>query len=422
MSGVYQIPGLILTVLCHTMVAYYINEQRYSKKIFVMISCFHAVLFIGLMGCGFAAGGWNAFFSYIGIIVLVFLFFCIVSRDGFFKKSFLFISYFGLFTVSDNLMKLIVKLCLPQISEMAGYYMAIVLRNMILLLALILYKKYAAATLSSLMDSPRKWWNLLLVALLFYVSQVVVTVLTAADIIPDMHLFLIFVSISLLMCAVYSVIFSNVNYIKKDAEAALIRQNAQYLAGRLSSLQNAVEANQRLRHDIRHHTEVIAEYAKAGDTSAILSYIGEYRQTISQAEVRQFSLNRTIDNILSVYMGKAGEDGIPFSVSCSVPGELKMSEIDLIALLGNLLENALYGCRNSGKEKPCMEIRIRLQGSRLVIVCNNTCSDKLKLSGNLPEGKSIGISSILSVCRKYAGNLDYKIENGVCSACAILNL
>ncbi len=70
-----------------------------------------------------------------------------------------------------------------------------------------------------------------------------------------------------------------------------------------------------------------------------------------------------------------------------------MRDIDLTALLGNLLENA---------------------------VCGNTCLDDLKLSGSLPAGKSIGISSILSVCQRYDGNLDYKVENGICSARVIL--
>ena len=76
-----------------------------------------------------------------------------------------------------------------------------------------------------------------------------------------------------------------------------------------------------------------------------------------------------------------------------------MRDIGLTALLGNLLENALHGCQKSGKEKPCIEIYIRLQNSRLIIVCNNTCSDNLELSGSLPAGNSIGISSILDVCR-----------------------
>ena len=61
MSGVYQLPGLFLTVLCHTIVVYYVNEQRYSKRIFALISSLHAVLFVSLMGYGFAAGKWNTF-------------------------------------------------------------------------------------------------------------------------------------------------------------------------------------------------------------------------------------------------------------------------------------------------------------------------------------------------------------------------
>lgn len=421
MSGVYQIPGLILTAFCHIMVAYHVNEQRYSKKIFALCSCVFAVLFVSMMGYGFAEGEWKGFLSYIGIVVLLFFYFCVVSKDGFPKKSFSFMTYAGLFSVLDNILKLMVRLFLPQVSEVVGYYLAIVLRSMVLLLVLILYKKYAEAVLRSLMDEGKKWWNLSLCALLFYVSQVVVTVLNSVNIMPDVYLLLTFAAISIIMCVTYSVIFSNINYMKKDSEAALVRQNAEYLSNRLSVLQNAEEANRRLRHDMRHHIEIIAEYAKTGDTSAILAYIGEYRNEISEAAVRQYSLNRTINNILSVYADKAGEGGISFLVRCNVPGELKVREIDLIALLGNLLENALHGCQESGKEKPCIEIHIRRKNNRLVIVCNNSCSDKLKLSGSLPVGKGIGISSILSVCQKYGGDLDYRLENDVCSVCAVLN-
>ncbi|MDE7177828.1 MAG: GHKL domain-containing protein [Lachnospiraceae bacterium] len=422
MSGLYQLPGLFLTALCHVIVIYYMAEHRYSKKKFVLYSCIYAVIFVSLMGYGYAAGGWGVFFSYMGIAVELFLYSCIVSKDGFSKKCFLFITYFCLFTILDNMLKLMVRLFLPQFSEAAGYYAAIVLRSMILLLAAALYKKYAAAILRSLTDSGKRWWNLALIAMLFYLLQAAVSVLNARNVIPAAYLLLAFTAISFLMCAVYGVVFSNISYMKKDTESALVRQNAEYLSNRLSVLQRAEEANRRLRHDMRHHMDAIVEYAKTGDTSAILTYIGEYGIEISEAAVKRYSENRTINSILSAYADKAGEGGVSFSVRCNVPRELKIREIDLIALLGNLLENALHGCQESGKEKSCIEIHIRMQNNRLTIVCDNTCSDKLTLSGSLPAGKSIGISSILSVCRKYDGNLDYKIEKGVCSACAVLNV
>lgn len=422
MSGLYQIPGLILTALCHVVVVYHMAEHRYSRKKFVFYSCIYLVVFVSLMGCGYAIGRMAVLLAYMGIVVELFLYSCIVSRDGFPKKCFLFITYFCLFSVLDNMMKLLVKLFLPRISEMAGYYVAIVLRSIMILLVLALYKKYAVSILCSLMDSGRRWWNLAMIALLFYLLQASLSVLNGMNVISHVYLLLMFAAISFVMCVVYSVVFSNISYMNKDAENALIRQNAEYLSRRLSVLQNAEETNRRLRHDMRHHLEMIVEYAKTGDTSAILAYAGEYRTEISEASVKQYSLNQTVNSILSAYADKAAENGVSFLVRCNVPKELKVREIDIIALLGNLLENALHGCRESEKEIPCMEIHIRLQDDRLIIVCNNSCSKHLKLSGGLPEGKSIGISSILSVCHKYDGNLDYRIEDAICSACGVLNL
>ena len=277
--------------------------------------------------------------------------------------------------------------------------------------------------MQSLADIKKgRWWNLALIALLFYLLQVAVTVLYIANAMPATYLLFIFIMISFVTCAVYAVVFSNISYMMKEAEAALIRQQAGYLSERLSVLQNAEETNRRLRHDMRHHIDTIAEYAKTGDSSAILAYIGEYKNEISGAAIKRYSANRTVNSILSVYAGRAGENGIGFSVSCNVQKELKVREIDIITILGNLLENALHGCLESGKENKSIEIHIRLQNGRLIILCNNTCSDHLKLADGLPAEKSIGISSILSVCQKYDGNLDYKIENEVCSVCAVLNL
>ncbi|MDE7282251.1 MAG: hypothetical protein K2N85_01470, partial [Lachnospiraceae bacterium] len=80
MSGVYQLPGLFLTALCHAVVICHIAEHRYSRKKFVLYSCIFTVVFVCLMGYGYAAGGWGAFFPYMGIAVEVFLYSCIVSK------------------------------------------------------------------------------------------------------------------------------------------------------------------------------------------------------------------------------------------------------------------------------------------------------------------------------------------------------
>ena len=424
MSISHRIPGLFLMALCHVVVIYHMLEHRYGKGKFVLLSCLYTASFVCMGAYTYSVRGITAAFSYLGVAVCLFLFFCIVSKECFPKKSFLFLTYFGLFSIIDNSLKLTVTLLMPHLSALAGYYLVNVLRTAVLLLILALYKRYAAPVMQSFADIKKgRWWNLALIALLFYLLQAAVTILLYLEnAISDTYLHSTFITISLVMCAVYAVVFSNISYMKKDAEAELIRQNAEHFSRRLSVLQNAEDTNRRLRHDMRHHIDTIAAYAKTGDNAAILAYIGEYGNEISEAAVKRYCVNRTVNSILSVYAGKAEENGIGFSVRCNVPKELNMREIDIIALLGNLFENALHGCRESGKENKSIEIRIRLQNKILIILCNNTCSDDLELAYGLPAKKSIGVSSILSVCRKYDGNLEYRIENETCCACAVLNL
>lgn len=408
--------------LCHVIAAYYMSEHRFSRKKFTIYSCLFTVSFICVCIYGFPREGIVRVMAYIGLLILTFPYFCIVSRDCFPKKCFLFVTYFCLLSVLDNILKLTVKVVMPHLSEPVGYFAVISLRDIGLLIVLLLYKKYVAAVFRSLMVSGKRWWNLGLIAWLFYLLQAAVSILSAETLISNALLLSFFAVISIVMCAVYAVVFSNISYMKKDAEAELIRQNAEHFSSRLSVLQSAEDTNRRLRHDMRHHMDAIAAYAKTGDNAAILAYIGEYKNEISEAAVKQYSINRTVNSILSVYAGKAEENGIDFSVRCNVTRELEVREIDLIALLGNLLENALHGCQESGKKSKRIEIHIRLQNKRLILLCNNTCPDDLELANGLPAKKSIGISSILSVCRKYDGNLDYRIENETCSACAVLNL
>ncbi len=423
MSELYQIPGLLITALCHVIVICYLSEHKYSKKKFTLYSCMYIAGFVSIGGYGYAILGATLLFAYIVIVVCTFLFSCIVSQSCFAKKCFLFITYFCLFSALDNVLKIMIKLFCPKISAPVGFYVAVILRSVFLLVVLVLYKKFAEAILLSLEDKrDRRWWNLALVALLFYLLQACMSVLNVKNVMSDVQFMSVLSVINFIMYAVYWLVFSNISYMKKDAEAALVRQNVEYLSVRLATQQKAEEEHRRLRHDIRYYLETIAEYAKTGDTSAILAYIREYSNEVSETAVRQYSINRTIDSILSVYAGKAKESGIAFLVKCNVKAELAVRDIDLIALLGNLFENALHGCQKSEKDKLYMEIYIRMQNSRLTIVCENVCSENLELSGSLPKGKSIGISSILAVCQKYDGNLEYKVEHGICSACAVLNL
>ena len=108
MSAVHRIPALFLMVLCHVIVIYHLLERRHSKRKFVLLSCLYAVSFVCMGTYMYMVSGVTMLLTYLGIAVCLFFFFCIASKECFPKKSFLFLTYFGLFSIIDNSLKLMV--------------------------------------------------------------------------------------------------------------------------------------------------------------------------------------------------------------------------------------------------------------------------------------------------------------------------
>ena len=212
MSIPYQIPGLFLTALCHVIVIYHMLERRHARGKFVLYSCLYIVSFVCMGGHAYVAGGVKAVLTYLGIAGCLFLFFCVVSQECFSKKCFLFLTYFGLFSIIDNSLRLMMVLFLPRLSAPVGYYVSNVIRTAALLLMLALYKKYAVPVIRSIPNiGTGRWWKLVLIALMFYLLQVALIILNAWSNMPELSQFLILVAVSLVMCAVYGVVFSNLS-------------------------------------------------------------------------------------------------------------------------------------------------------------------------------------------------------------------
>ena len=109
-----------------------------------------------------------------------------------------------------------------------------------------------------------------------------------------------------------------------------------------------------------------------------------------------------------------------YTAQADTPAQSGVADVDFVAILANLLENALNACiaqKNSGPIK----VHIRNVGNKPVIAVSNPCSTDLKLENGLPTARGIGIDSIISSSVRYQGDINYKIQEGICTACVILN-
>ena len=96
-----------------------------------------------------------------------------------------------------------------------------------------------------------------------------------------------------------------------------------------------------------------------------------------------------------------------------------MADMDFVAILSNLLENAVNGCKECHS---CGEIAvsIRTVADKIVMVCSNPCKPGLVIENNRVKNKGIGIDSMLSAAKKYDGDVSYSLEDGILTVCVIL--
>lgn len=212
-------------------------------------------------------------------------------------------------------------------------------------------------------------------------------------------------------------------------ENQLIQMNHRLLERQLEILEESVESGKRIRHDARHHNAVIAEYVRRGQKEELLQYLQEYDKETQQGTVEMICANSAVNNILSAYTKKARKEQINVKLDIEIGRYMTIPNIDLVAILANAYENAIYACMEVQKQSDGREcfihIIIRRRKNKLIIFCSNTCRIETELKNGQPKTEftgGIGVSSIIKTAEKYDGEYDFKNDDGVFIFRLIMNI
>ncbi len=214
-----------------------------------------------------------------------------------------------------------------------------------------------------------------------------------------------------------------------ERENQLIQMNHRLLERQLEILEESVESGRRIRHDVRHHNAVIAEYVRRGQKEELLQYLKEYDKEADQGTVESICANTAVNNILSAYTRKARNEQIKVTLDIEVSRNLSISNMDLVAIIANAYENAIYACMEVKKysdERECrIHFMIKKRRNKLIIFCSNTCRMETELKDGQPKAEftgGIGVSNIIRAAEKYNGEYDFKNDSGVFIFRLIMNI
>ncbi|MCR5521722.1 MAG: ATP-binding protein, partial [Lachnospiraceae bacterium] len=106
---------------------------------------------------------------------------------------------------------------------------------------------------------------------------------------------------------------------------------------------------------------------------------------------------------------------IRFTLEVDMPAELPLSDVEMCAVIGNILENAVFACKDIPVEERFADLVIRVENdSQLYIVAANSFNGEIEMDeGRLLSthgGSGIGLSSIATVVTRHDGSVRFSSE------------
>ncbi len=417
--------GMVILVLTHIFCLAAMTERRYSVRKTALIYAAFGVFFIGLTLVVFAlfgSGSANtAFVSFNGTILMAFFMFILTSADAFCKKLFLFISHSNLFCIFFCVAILVCNALFPALSETGTLYARNFVRTMLYLAAVLVYLKFLRPYVRMVPGTKKRtWYSISLVSALFLAVFASFVIFLYAGYGHENETIFLFAAVVLIYCSVLWVIFGTIQYMSNESKMELIGKNAEYLQGQLALAKENELSAKTIRHDFRHHNQNIAALLQRGDIKEALRYIEQYDESLDAAKPKEFCPHATVNAILSSFSFRAQKEDITVSISADTPEESPIADMDFVAILSNLLENALNGCKECGSLGE-IRVDIRSVANKVVIVCGNPCRPGLTIENGMLRNRGTGIDSVVLAARKYGGDIRYEMEDGYLTVCVILN-
>ena len=172
------------------------------------------------------------------------------------------------------------------------------------------------------------------------------------------------------------------------------------------------------RHDYRNHIQLMKVLASNGDMDGIKAYLDELDTDLNTVDTVVKTGNAMADAILNSKISLAKSRGITVQCDAHIPVRLKMSELDLCCIIGNLFDNAIEASQKLPEDERLIRVYMDMKGTQLYISFTNfTASKKMEKVGKVfktskGDGHGFGLVRIDNIIERLDGYLSRNSEDG----------
>lgn len=203
--------------------------------------------------------------------------------------------------------------------------------------------------------------------------------------------------------------------IEADSEHIRLKSEFERLQTEKSYYDILEQQNQNLMiyaHDAKNHLAAIQALNR---DPAIDDYLTKLSDQLKSYSKNCHSGNIMLDVMIGKYMLDSERSGVQFDYNVRSCNLKKMDDMDLVAVLGNLMDNAMTAAKGSAEKRITLETTLR-NGFEILIISNssdttpNICGRNLVTSKTDKKLHGFGLKSVEKILKKYQGGFEWRYD------------
>ena len=202
------------------------------------------------------------------------------------------------------------------------------------------------------------------------------------------------------------------------------------IAKHCEEVQNVYRTMRGWRHD--YHNHIQAMLALTDKPQQLRAYLLKLNSDLTTVDTVIKTGNVMVDAILNSKLSLIQSRQINLHAKVVVPSDLRISEIDLCTVIGNLLDNAMEACLKQEQylrdSERFVRVYIGILKKQLYISVQNSSGQQIKKSGKTyistknSESHGFGLKRIDRIVAKYDGYINRQNEEGIFATEVLLPL
>ena len=211
-----------------------------------------------------------------------------------------------------------------------------------------------------------------------------------------------------LIALILSLVFKLVENYKQKQDIALLELQNEMIVKSEKNTENVFNLWRSSIHDYKHKIYAMKHWLDEGKIEELKDFIEKESESLTHKVFYIKTGNDVVDAIVNTKQNIAEEKGIVFSVNISIPPLCKISDIDFVCILGNLIDNAIEACENQSEKH--IEIVIKEVKKLLYIKIVNSyegeLTDDIVTTKEEKIMHGIGLKNVRNIVEKYDGTYE----------------